>query len=75
MNLQERAFLRAIGDRIRARRNELKLTQQKLSEKCWLHRTFIGPVERSEWDIPLFNLRQIAKALRTSVSVKLDGTG
>jgi transcriptional regulator with XRE-family HTH domain len=67
MNLQERHFLRAIGDRIRERRNELNLTQEELGSRCELHRTFIGSVERGERNISILNLRQIAKSLRISI--------
>jgi transcriptional regulator with XRE-family HTH domain len=67
MNLQERHFLRALGDRIRDRRNELKLTQQELGDKCGLHRTFIGSVERGERNVSVLNLRVLAAALRTTI--------
>ena len=73
MNLQERAFLRTIGDRIRDRRTELKLSQQELGDKCELHRTFIGSVERGERNVSILNLRQIARALRTPVSDLVSG--
>jgi transcriptional regulator with XRE-family HTH domain len=73
MNLQDRAFLRALGDRIRDRRTELKLTQEELGEKCRLHRTFIGSVERGERNVAVLNLRQIARALRIPVGNLLDG--
>jgi transcriptional regulator with XRE-family HTH domain len=68
MNLKERAFLRDLGDRVRDRRIELKLTQQQLGDRCELHRTFIGSVERGERNISILNLRQIATALRLNVT-------
>ena len=73
MNLKERAFLRDLGDRVRDRRIELKLTQQQLGDKCELHRTFIGSVERGERNIAILNLRQIAVALRVRVADLLAG--
>jgi transcriptional regulator with XRE-family HTH domain len=72
MNLKERAFLQEIGDRIRDRRLEMKLTQAELGEKCGLHRTFIGSVERGERNIALLNLRQIALALRIQITELFD---
>ena len=61
MNLQDRAFLRALGDRVRDRRLDLKLTQQELGDRCGLHRTFVGSVERGERNVSVLNLRQIAR--------------
>jgi transcriptional regulator with XRE-family HTH domain len=74
MNLHDRTFLRALGDRLRDRRAELKLTQQELGERCGLHRTFIGSVERGERNVSILNLRQLARALRVPVSDLLAGT-
>jgi len=73
MNLQEQAFLRAIGDRLRERRVELKLTQAELARRCDLHRTFIGSVERGERNLSILNLRQIARAVRTPIGQLIDG--
>lgn len=64
MNLSEQRFLRRLGDRIRERRTELGLTQAELAERCELHRTFIGSVERGERNVSILNLVTIARALR-----------
>lgn len=68
MNLAERNFLRELGGRIRRRREELDLTQQQLAERCNLHRTFIGSVERGERNVSILNLRVIAQALRVTLA-------
>jgi transcriptional regulator with XRE-family HTH domain len=73
MNLKDRAFLRDLGDRVRDRRAELKLTQQELGDRCGLHRTFIGSVERGERNVSVLNLRQLAAALRTPIGDLLGG--
>jgi transcriptional regulator with XRE-family HTH domain len=73
MNLNDRAFLQSVGDRIRDRRTELKMTQAELGEKCGLHRTFIGSVERGERNVSLLNLRVLARALRLPVAALVDG--
>ena len=54
-----------LGERVRDRRAGLKLTQQDLGDRCGLHRTFIGSVERGERNVSILNLRQMARALRT----------
>jgi ribosome-binding protein aMBF1 (putative translation factor) len=66
MNTDDRRFLEQVGDRIRERRLAAGLTQAQLAEKCGLHRTFIGSVERGERNLALLSLRRIAAALRSA---------
>lgn len=68
MNLDEIAFLQELGRRLRDRRTELGLTQQELGERCDLHRTFIGSVERGERNVSILNVRTIAKALKLPIA-------
>ena len=72
MNLDEQRFLRAVGRRIRARREALGLTQEQLGRKCALHRTFIGSVERGERNVSILNLREIARQLRLKPAELLE---
>ena len=64
MNLEEVQFLRDLGFRLRELRQERKLTQAQLAERCGLHRTFIGSVERGERNAAVLSLRRIVRALR-----------
>ena len=64
MNLDEIAFLRDLGGRIRDRRTARGLTQQQLGDQCALHRTFIGSVECGERNPSVLNLRLIARIMR-----------
>ena len=66
MNRDDRAFLERVGFRVRERRAAAGLTQARLAEKCGLHRTFVGSVERGERNVALLSLRRIAKALRVT---------
>ncbi|QVL31647.1 helix-turn-helix transcriptional regulator [Telmatocola sphagniphila] len=68
MNLDDQEFLRLLGSRIREVREKKGWTQAELAEKCQLHRTFIGSVERGERNLSLLNLRLIARNLRISLS-------
>lgn len=68
MNLQQRHFLRSVGDRIREYRQARQWTQAELADKCELHRTFIGSVERGERNVSILNLRVIARVLRVALS-------
>ena len=67
MNLDDQDFLRELGGRLRRRREEQNLTQAQLGERCGLHRTFIGSVERGERNVAILNLRAIARVLRVGL--------
>jgi transcriptional regulator with XRE-family HTH domain len=68
MNLDDRRFLGELGRRIRQRRRARGLTQAELGERCELHRTFIGSVERGERNLSILNLRRLSKVLRISLA-------
>ena len=73
MNLDDQRFLGELGQRLRQRRRERKWTQAELAQRCALHRTFIGSVERGERNLSILNLRLIARILRVSLADLLDG--
>lgn len=68
MNRADRDFLRELGFRIRERRQAQNWTQAQFAEKCDLHRTFIGSVERGERNISILNLKLMAGVLRVPLS-------
>jgi transcriptional regulator with XRE-family HTH domain len=51
------------GRRVRARRDELGLTQEGLADQARLHWTFIGQVERGRRNLTLHNILKLAAAL------------
>lgn len=67
MNLADKKFLRELGERLRKARDARGWTQDELAQKCELHRTFIGSVERGERNVSILNLRAIARALKVSL--------
>ena len=73
MNLRDKNFLRDLGYRIREYRLARDWTQADLADKCRLHRTFIGSVERGERNLSILNLRLIAEMLRVSLVDLLHG--
>jgi len=58
---------RNLGDVIRAERLALNLSQEELAERCRVHRTYLGSVERGERNISIQNVARIANALNTRV--------
>lgn len=66
-----------IGKRIRNYRTQLKLSQEELAEKCSLHPTYIGQVERGEKNATIESISRIAAGLNVPLSTlfeNLEGT-
>lgn len=61
------------GNRIRKLRKDKNLSQEELSFKANLHRTYIGMIERGEKNITLLNIEKIAKALDINIKDLFDG--
>lgn len=62
---------RMIGDRIRAARKALNLTQEEASEICDITSSFYGNVERGDKKMSVETLARISKGLNISVDVLL----
>lgn len=56
------------GLAIRQRRYELGISQEELSFRAGLHRTYISDIERGSRNTSLENIEKLAKALEISVS-------
>ncbi|MBZ0270356.1 helix-turn-helix domain-containing protein [bacterium] len=54
---------RTLAKNIRLLRADLELSQEGLAERCSVHRTYIGAIERGERNITLNTLQRIADAL------------
>lgn len=57
-----------LGIAIRQLRVQLELSQEELADKCGLHRTYIGSVERGERNIAINNVIKLASVLDCRVS-------
>jgi len=66
--MESREILIKFGQHVRQLRKEKNLSQEELSFKADLHRTYIGMIERAEKNITLVNIEKIAKALNVEVS-------
>lgn len=57
------AAARTLGERVRARRQSLHLSQEALADRSDLHWTFVGQVERGQRNLNLHNLLKFAAGL------------
>lgn len=65
--MEKHAILIKFGENIRDSRKKQKLSQEQLSFKADLHRTYIGMIERAEKNITLLNIEKIATALEVEI--------
>lgn len=70
--MDNREILVKFGQRVREIRKEKNLSQEELSFKADLHRTYIGMIERAEKNITLINIEKIAKALNVNLKELFD---
>ncbi|HEX8093622.1 MAG TPA: helix-turn-helix transcriptional regulator [Jatrophihabitans sp.] len=61
------------GRRVRARRNQLGLSQEALADIARLHWTFVGQVERGRRNLTLHNILKLAAALELDPGELLHG--
>ena len=61
-------ILKNFGKKIKKFRKQKAWSQEVLANKCRLHRTYIGSIERGGRNISLINVEKIAKALGLSIS-------
>ena len=64
-----------IGQRIRSYRLQSGLNQEGLAEKCGLHPTYIGQVERGEKNATIESISKIASGLNLSISKLFENIG
>ncbi len=57
-----------LGRAIRRLRKAGGYSQESFADRCKLHRTYMGAVERGETNISLDNLERIAKALNMTAA-------
>lgn len=61
-----------IGKRIRSYRNKLNFSQEELAERCGLHPTYIGQLERGEKNPTIETISKISAALNVSMSIMFE---
>lgn len=63
----------AFGKLLKAKRQELGHSQEKLADLAGLHFTYVSSVERGERNISLENMAKIAEALGCNIRDLVDG--
>jgi len=64
---------RVLGERIRARREALGLSQEALAHQTGVHWTFLGQVERGQRNLNLHNLLKLARGLGVDPAELVQG--
>lgn len=70
---RDEALLRAFGDRVRATRSEVGISQERLSELSGLHRTYVGHVERGAVAPTVQTIVRLAQAMNRDPGELLEG--
>lgn len=63
-----------LADNLRSERALRGLSQEQLADLAGLHRTYVGSVERSERNVSLDNIEQLANALGLDIATMLEAT-
>jgi DNA-binding XRE family transcriptional regulator len=66
---------RAFGDRVRARRDELGLTQEALAHRAGLNRTYVATLESGERNPSLDTIVRVANGLGIDPGSLIEGLG
>jgi transcriptional regulator with XRE-family HTH domain len=56
------------GARVRQLRNGRGWSQEQFADRCGLHRTYVGSIERGEQNISLVNIEKVAVTLGVSLA-------
>lgn len=62
------------GHAMRARREDLGLTQEELAERAGIHRTYVADIERGKRNVALINIERLGKALTLSLAELFERT-
>ena len=61
-----------LSENIKRIRKALGYSQEELADRCGLHRTYIGSVERAERNVSVDNIGKIAAALNVKPATLLS---
>jgi transcriptional regulator with XRE-family HTH domain len=67
------ALLRRLGAQLRRLREQSGQSQDTLANRCGLHRTYVGAVERGERNPTVLSLKRYAEGLGVSIADLVEG--
>lgn len=67
----EQSTLKIIGSNVRKRRKLKGLTQEQLADLAGMSFSYIGKIERGEYNLKIHTLEKVARALECSLSALL----
>jgi transcriptional regulator with XRE-family HTH domain len=70
---QDETKLVLLGEKIRARREQLELSQESLADECGFDRTYISMLERGRRNPAFLNLVKLADGLKLPLSTLIKG--
>lgn len=70
----QKQLLKRFGERVQSIRVKARLSQEQLSERVQLHRSYISDIERGMGNVSLSVLFRLAAALDISLTALLEGT-
>ena len=62
-----------LGKNLRKAREARGWSQEELAFRCGVHRTYVGAVERGEYNVTILTLRRFTKTLRINLQEALQG--
>ncbi len=71
MRKPSQILTKTLSNNIKKLRSDMNLSQEELADKCGLHRTYVGAVERGERNVTLSSLEVLALALKVDVPTLL----
>lgn len=71
--MNNRSIAIRFGERVRKKRQALKLSQEMFAARCRLDRTYISGIERGRRNVSLKNIERIAAGLGESISSLTKG--
>ncbi len=72
MAKKDRALIR-LGANLRQARETKGWSQEELAFRCGVHRTYVGGVERAEYNVTILTLRRFTKALGITLRDAIQG--
>lgn len=64
-----------LGKNLRAARAAKGWSQEELAHRCGVHRTYVGAVERGEYNVTILTLKRMTKTLGVRLQDAIRGIG